>query len=225
MVFYGGSVDHLLRNCLLTGNSATHSGGGVSCELYSAPQITNCTFVDNAADKLGGAVFCDWSSKAAMSNSIFRGNSHRAIGEEDTADVTVQYSLFYANPDGDYGLCDSVSPQRATTLRTGTDLDPSNRTGYPLFVQGPLDKYYLSQIAAGQSADSPAVNAGSGLAVDLGLANLTTATSGDADGGTVDLGFHRVDHRGLAQYTLHARVAAGSGTIAPQRAGIMPGPW
>jgi len=49
ITFYGGSVKHVLKNCLLTGNSASLSGGAVSGELYATPEIANCTCVDNTA--------------------------------------------------------------------------------------------------------------------------------------------------------------------------------
>ena len=82
-----------------------------------------------------------------------------------------------------------------------------------MFTVGPLGAFYLSQIAAGQSADSPALNAGSSLASAAGLDTLTTATSGQADDGQVDLGYHFVDHRTLQKYT--SRLPVASTTPAP----------
>jgi len=59
-----------------------------------------------------------------------------------------------------------------------------------LFVSGPFGNYYLSQIIAGQSSDSPCVDAGSDLAINLALANLTTRTDSLGDLGIVDMGYH-----------------------------------
>jgi len=62
--------------------------------------------------------------------------------------------------------------------------------GDPLFVPGPFGDHYLSQVAAGQPASSPAVDAGSGLATDVGLEARSTRTDSVGDGGTLDLGYH-----------------------------------
>jgi hypothetical protein len=70
------------------------------------------------------------------------------------------------------------------------DLDATNIDADPLFVRGPLGRYYLSQIAAGQAADSPCVDAGSDTAANLGLDGLSTRTDGIGDEGVVDMGYH-----------------------------------
>ncbi len=56
----------------------------------------------------------------------------------------------------------------------------------PLFVDG----YHLSQVSAGQSEQSPAVDAGSDFAVNLGLDKYTTRTDNLFDRGVVDMGYH-----------------------------------
>ncbi len=71
----------------------------------------------------------------------------------------------------------------------------------PIFVTGPFGDYYLSQIAANnpadpwpvQGQDSPAVNAGSDYANNLGMHEYTTRTDDSADAfdkGMVDMGYH-----------------------------------
>jgi hypothetical protein len=70
------------------------------------------------------------------------------------------------------------------------DLDGTNIDDDPLFVSGPLGDYYLSQIAAGQAADSPCVDTGSDTAANLGLDTRTTRTDHIGDSGTVDMGYH-----------------------------------
>jgi hypothetical protein len=60
----------------------------------------------------------------------------------------------------------------------------------PLFVSGPAGNCYLSQVAAGQALQSPCVDAGSDLAVNLGLDDLTTRTDEFRDKGVVDMGYH-----------------------------------
>jgi hypothetical protein len=57
----------------------------------------------------------------------------------------------------------------------------------PLFVTGPAGDYYLSQIAAGQSQQSPCVNAGDPASP---MIDGTTRTDGVPDEGIVDMGYH-----------------------------------
>ena len=65
-----------------------------------------------------------------------------------------------------------------------------NLDGDPLFAGGPAHDYYLSQVASGQAADSPCVDAGSDSAANFGLDALTTRTDQAFDTGTVDMGYH-----------------------------------
>jgi hypothetical protein len=75
--------------------------------------------------------------------------------------------------------------------------------------------YYLSQIAAGQTRNSPAFNAGSEPASNLGMDKYTTRKDGVKDTGKVDIGFHYVDHRALPMYRLNAMVTDGHGWVEP----------
>ncbi|MHC4440818.1 MAG: right-handed parallel beta-helix repeat-containing protein, partial [Planctomycetota bacterium] len=211
--FYGGFVEHEVKNCLFAGNSASVDGGAISCSFNAKPVITNCTFSENQTDGIGGAIFFDWSSDGTISDSIFNSCNNGAIAEEDEGNTTVKYSVFHDNPDGDYALYDTENQQIITF--SGSELDPTNIEADPLFVTGPLDKYYLSQIPAGQDVNSPAVDAGSDLAENLGLSDYTTRVDGEGDEGTVDIGYHFSDHNGIPEYTLTASVAGGLGSIQP----------
>jgi hypothetical protein len=75
-------------------------------------------------------------------------------------------------------------------IRGWTRGGEGNISDDPLFVKGPLGDYYLSCRAAGQAADSPCIDAGSGTAESLGLDQLTTRTDGVLDAGIVDMGYH-----------------------------------
>ncbi|MHC4499435.1 MAG: right-handed parallel beta-helix repeat-containing protein, partial [Planctomycetota bacterium] len=214
IAFYGGdqSITHLVKNCLMLENSATVEGGAISSMLDTAPEIRNCTFVDNGAGSFGGAVFCDWMSSAHVSDSIFTDCENSAICEEDIDDAIIEYSLFYNNPDGDYGLYDS----NAGLIYTfdGNSLDPSNINGDPNFVGGPLGNYYLDQDV------SPAVDRGSDDANDpnIGMDIFTTDPNGSTDTNRVDFGYHYRDVNGIAeQYQLTLAVAGGQGTVEPTR--------
>ncbi len=65
-----------------------------------------------------------------------------------------------------------------------------NFSSDPLFVNPAGGDYHLSHIAAGQGADSPAIDAGSDTAANLGLDTRTTRTDSVTDTGTIDLGYH-----------------------------------
>ena len=211
--FYGGYVEHKVKNCLFADNSAFQEGGAIYCSLYATPQITNSTFADNKAERLGGAIYCDWASDVTVSDSIFKGNNRHAVAEQDFGKSVVKHSLFHANPDGDYGLYDFATGK--TTTSAGADLHATNTVGDPLFVSGPLGEFYLSQTKAGQAQTSPAVDAGSASATEATLAGRTTRTDGVGDTGVVDLGYHAGDHTGMPKYTLTAQVVGGHGTISP----------
>ncbi len=79
--------------------------------------------------------------------------------------------------------------------------DPWDPNGHnlnedPNFVRG----YYLSYVAAGQDSNSPCIDVGSGLAVDMGFDQLTTRIDGVNDVNFVDLGYHYPE--GFPRYEL-----------------------
>jgi hypothetical protein len=76
------------------------------------------------------------------------------------------------------------------------DANSRNINADPNFVHG----YYLSHIATGQDVDSPAIDAGSDLAGNLGMDVYTTRIDGVNDANVVDLGYHY--SQGAAQYQL-----------------------
>jgi hypothetical protein len=76
----------------------------------------------------------------------------------------------------------------------------------PLFTAGPRGNYYLSQVSAGQSTDSPCVNAGSTLSGSfcfsapvgytedsICISDIFTRTDHVNDSGIVDIGYHYSD--------------------------------
>ncbi len=218
--FYGGNVRHLIKNCLLTGNSSAVNGGAISSRLSAKPEIRNCTFNKNQTNRMGGGVFCDWLSGSTITDSIFQDCNKGAIADEDVSSSTVKYCLFNNNPDGDYVLYGIV-----TATSTGSELDDTNIQGDPMFTNGPLGGFYLSHAGLSyegvdQLQTSPGVDAGSDLAINLGLSDYTTRTDGEGDGkgdpnDVVDIGFHYRDHTTIPKYDLTAEVASGQGTISP----------
>ena len=68
---YGTSLG-TLRNCLIVGNRATVSGGGVGCALGNG-RIESCTIISNSAATSGGGVW--QSSGMSLTNSIIYSNA------------------------------------------------------------------------------------------------------------------------------------------------------
>jgi subtilisin family serine protease len=203
----------LLHNCLIAENEAGSSGGGISANWHGFPEIENCTIANNltVSGGYGGGLYSSYGNYATINNSIIWGNVAGAGNQialrptERPSDVVISYSdiqggLIAVQPPAiggniwaDIG-CDVVN--------AGGNIGTSPTAHNPRFVTGPLGgNYYLSQIAAGQTEDSPCVDAGDKtastvkLASDLTMDNYTTRTDwtqkSDAfDKGKVDMGFH-----------------------------------
>lgn len=213
--FEGQASPHRVFNCLITGNSATVSGGAIYC--YTAtPEIKNCTFDNDFAGGFGGAIFSNFSSLPQITNCIFRNCNGHAIHEEDYGgDANATYCLFYNNSGGEYYDSGTrfvyMGAGQVGSIPSGSN----NLYGDPLFVSGDLGSYYLSQTSAGQSSNSPALNKGSGTSIGLGLNTYTTATNNMGDIGLVDIGFHYRRSIGVPTFHLTASVVGGHGTVAP----------
>ena len=121
--------------------------------------MTGCTFVGNTAvnDGFGHAVY---GPAMDIVNTIIRGPAGEQI--DGTVDSVTYSNIQY------------------TFAGTGNiDLDP-------LFVTGPGGDYYLSSIAAGDPADSPSLDAGTGTMPT----GYTSTSDRQPDSGTRDQGYH-----------------------------------
>lgn len=198
-------------------------GAGILCRKNANPIISNCTITGNWANEKGGGIYCDPPDVAnfegpTVLNSIVWGNmaplgsqialttySDPTTGTYFASSITVGYSLVEGGPEDVY-----VEPD--STLKWGegnTSADPLFiRPGYWADVNDvdvvvePNDPnavwvigdYHLSQTAAGQTQNSQFVDAGSDLAANLGMDRFTTRTDKIGDAGTVDVGFHYIEH-------------------------------
>jgi len=154
-------------NMLIVGCEAPN-GGGILCSA-SSPTIINTTITGNRA-YTGGGICCLYHSHPTMTNSIVWGDTAEA-GIEIYLDASSSLSVTYTDVRGGWDGVGNI------------DVDP-------LFVPGAVADHYLSQFAAGQSLQSPCVNAG-----DMGSPVIegTTRTDGVADSWPVDLGAHYVE--------------------------------
>ncbi len=201
------SSSAIITNCLIRGNNAGHWGGGVDC-LGSQAIITNCTIVDNVAPRYGGICADATSSLTAVVSSILWNNG----GE----DITGATSRFCCVQDGSVGEGNNIS------------VDPRFREG-PLsdYYGDYYGHYYLSNEKAGQSTDSPCIDAGdpgagdpNAVRVGLGLDTFSTRTDNEFDEGRVDIGYHYPGGAAAVMFDLTTAVVPGAngmdnGTITP----------
>jgi PKD repeat protein len=182
-VYAGGSSGQnvTMANCLIAGNMTLVAGGGIYCADSINVDLTNCTIAENHGLLAGGGLYIDAAVlQATLTNCILWGNTGAVMGGRQlfTNGPADLYSCDYSDGSDDIGGGGSFSP----------DGNCINKN--PLFVLGPNGEYYLSQIAAGQLADSPCVDAGAGTAASLGLDTKTTRFDEVEDAGTVDMGYH-----------------------------------
>ncbi len=151
-----------LSNCLFSGNSTPGVGGGI-CSTYNLNStIENCTIVGNSATGGGGGIYFDQSSTNVMNCLVW-------------SNTTTQILIYTGSPQITYSDIQGSWP--------GT----GNMDADPLFLAGPGGEYYLSQIAAGQTEQSPCVDAGNPASP---MIEGTTRTDGIQDAGIVDMGYH-----------------------------------
>jgi len=171
----------MIQNNIITGNS-TEYGGGIYLYM-SSPTLVNNTVNGNTASSFGGGIYMQ-SSDPVITNTIFWGNDAPA-GEEVYAASGSSPVITYCDIQGGY------------TGEGNIDADP-------LFVNGPLGGYYLSQIAAGQASTSPCVDTGSVMAEWPCVSNPwagtvcgTTRTDLEPDLEKLDMGYH-YPHAGIS---------------------------
>jgi hypothetical protein len=161
-------------NCLFYGNICEELAMDGGCfNRYQhdgvAARLENCSgsFVNNTVTQNGGWSSVRITGTMTVKNNIIWGSLSDVFGSND-----------------DYGI-GSINATYSD-IGTGNTAGTGNISGDPLFVNG----YHLSQIAAGQGADSPCVDAGGNPSSDDGLDAFTTRTDAVYDAGTVDMGYH-----------------------------------
>lgn len=167
-----GNYESRFHNCLFENNDAGGSNGGALHNDTASPRIKNCTFVGNSA-AWGGAINNHNGSIPIIVNCILWGNASTHGASQINNCATCSSNVTYCNID-------------EPTYLSGT----GNIRQDPLWVSGPEGSYYLSQMAAGQGANSPCVDAGDDTAIAGGLHMRTTRTDGLIDANQVDMGYH-----------------------------------
>ncbi|MCH7994359.1 MAG: right-handed parallel beta-helix repeat-containing protein [Planctomycetes bacterium] len=165
-----------LINCLIRDNQSFGlSGGGVLSE-DATTVLDNCTVVGNVAVSVGGGVSVGLGANLTIRDGILWANS----------------DLFGMNQDSQIWIQNGVASVDNSCVQgwDGTLGGVGNFGDDPLFAVGPLGCHYLSQVAAGETADSPCIDGGLNTAEANGLNLRTTRSDAVGDSGIVDLGYH-----------------------------------
>ncbi|MCX6639369.1 MAG: hypothetical protein NTW14_02645 [bacterium] len=187
-----------IGNCIFDGNygHATGSGGiggGLWFLYVGNPIIRNCMIINNMTNEntVAAGIACEGSVLAAIENCTIMYNRR----QHPQGSGIRPSAVFVSNPATQITNCivrNNWGPQI-----TGGQVTYSNvQGGYagvgnidsdPLFVAGPGSHFYLSQIAAGQSVNSPCIDAGNPASA---MVFGSTRTDLIQDEGIVDMGYH-----------------------------------
>ncbi len=183
-IFSRLSTDVKIINCLVHDNSSSGQGGGIFA-AKTGITVINSTVEGNHADIMGGGIACDNNAVASVTDCIIRGNT-APLGNQISLKSTAHPSTIIVE------YCNVEKMQAGCYVTSGCTLDwgDGNISANPIFSNGPLGDYYLSQTAAGQASDSPCVDAGSDTAEELGFDTSTTRTDSVGDTATIDMGYH-----------------------------------
>jgi parallel beta-helix repeat protein len=167
---YLGGADGVVRNNLVFNND----DWGISLEP-TATSVANVIESNTVDGNVNGVRLL--SGGGSIRNNIITNNGARGLHFTNTTQVQEDYNdiIGHTTKDFDY----SKTPGLNTI-----SVDPK--------YVGPVgteNGYHLSQLAAGQSVDSPCVNAGSGP-VEGSSTEGSTATDNFPDEEDLDLGFH-----------------------------------
>ncbi len=183
---FGGGLDlggnAVVYNCLIYSNYAYEVGGGLHTGTSGSPEVSHCLITDNLSGETGGGVQV---GSLTMTNCIIWANEAVVYGADGYVwpwgSHTFSYSYSEMGQDWyveDYSVLDE---------------GPGVFVADPRLVAGPNGSHYLSQIAAGQSVDSPCVDTGDPASPLFG----TTRTDLEPDSGVVDMGYHALLDTGL----------------------------
>lgn len=167
--FYGNTA--IVTNNLIEGNSASEGGGIYS--RHDGSSFFNNTIVNNfALDKAGGFYIINNANvwPFLINNIIW----------DNTAE---EYPGLYLRQSSNPSLAEISYCNIQDSLFHGA----GNISDDPDFVSGPWGEYYLSQLAAGQTMQSPCTDAGHPFS---SMIEGTTRTDEIQDVGIVDMGFH-----------------------------------
>jgi predicted outer membrane repeat protein len=177
---------------LITGNrcatDAWKYGAGIRTNLYAKPVIVGNTITGNVCEgphmwSNGGGIYNDIGCTTYVRNNIIANNQ-----------ATSGSGIY--NESGSGGAVNSSHNDYYNNALYGCSMGTGDITQNPLFTAGPGGNYYLSQVAAGQTQNSPCLDAGdtllmtSPLNLDSLFRTWTTRTDSIIDVAQLDMGYH-----------------------------------
>lgn len=180
--------DAVIKDCRVVRNRAEHDGGGILLE-ETCPVVHNCMVAENTTLRFGGGIQLSWASPEIVCTTIV---DNRAAVQGDgiccafDGRAIISNSILWGHRDNEVVLAAVSYSDVGDQLKDG----PGNISLDPLFVTVEGCDYLLSQIASGQSQDSPCVDSGSSEAINVGMQLYSTRTDNASDTGRVDMGYH-----------------------------------
>ncbi len=202
---YCDSSSPEISNSIIWANYGVN-GGGVHCAGRSSPIFINCLISSNAAFYMdwyyyeyhyggwGGAFYAEHPESApVLKNCTLTWNDAYSMVAFDCDEGTITNSILWNT------YVSEISGNPSVTfcdVEGGYDGEGNFDTD-PLFCSSydyePTGDSFLSQTEAGQSEQSPCVDAGSASAESFDLDIRSTRTDFVPDAGAVDLGYHYLE--------------------------------
>ncbi len=186
-------------NCSLSDNSSPNGAGFYLYRNTASMviEISNCLIVTNTASNSGGGISCH-QSYLNLFQSTIADNSQGLYVNHAVSDVVARNSVFYGNVHGNINVASGVLDIAYSLVQGGWPGGSNIIDADPEFVEGYDGDYYLNH-RTGSKAISPCIDAGDGLASyacypgmngDECMRDRTTEKYRLPDSGTVDIGYH-----------------------------------
>jgi len=212
------SSDLFLYDCSIHHNQAKYLSGAIRIH-GSEFLISGCRIYSNTTEYDGDDGIRIEYSHGTMANCLIYNQNNDALKVYNSEDLNFENCTFISSWNGNptYNYQSTLSFNRCIIdwqlIRNPNNITVNHSNingGFPgegnfdldsLFVSAPGNDYHLSHIAAGQSEDSPCIDAGGMSASELwyyapwgwiGLAELTTRTDDVTDSGVADIGYHYI---------------------------------
>ncbi len=221
---YAENVNFLIAFSRFTHNEATMFGGGsycsdsngafVCCKFDDSHATTgaacysdastvewlNCLFHDNEAGEFGGGVYGIGSILSIINATFTLNNAVDEAGAVavNTSDLSMRNSILWQNTISEIHSYESTVDVRFCDVQGGYT-GSSNIDQDPQFISGLNGSHYLSNVQAGQSQNSPCIDAGNRESYLIFymhegnswfLSDSSTRTDRENDIGTADMGYH-----------------------------------
>ncbi|MCD4707219.1 MAG: hypothetical protein K8S62_05715 [Candidatus Sabulitectum sp.] len=174
---YQSTLD--LSNSLFTGNCSGDDGGAIAV-LQGTSNFSFLTIHSNEAFDDGGGIRIHTVDSISITSSIVTSNLGKAGINVISVNIPfISHVCCWDNTFSNYNGMEDP---------TGTN---GNISEDPLFADTDLN---ISQIAAGQSVDSPALNSGHASVENTCIAGFSTRTDSLPDTGISDMGFHHINY-------------------------------